>query len=738
MCYEGIKLQDNIKYFCSEKAIDELVADHNKNYEQINDLQVSVIEGGYIIPSETSDVEIISNGAPKKASYGGVVDSNLVFDELSQIHDGRVSSNKGGAYIGIPDKVNLQEVEYIDDKVVYLGDFRSHPAHFYLESLSRFWIFLKQKELTRCKVAYIGNNNLYENDFFEFFINVFGIDSKNVVHISKPTKFKTVIIPEQSFKLNLSWHNTYNNIIEEVRSFVKPAQYKKVYFTKLPKHTIGEDLAADLFKNNGYDVFLPEKLTMQEKIAILSGCEEFIAQNGSNAHYSLFCKPNTSVVVLNRSSDIHYVQTQIDQLRNLKTTYVDSFFDLLPVWLSIGPFSFGLTIYLKVYLDSRSFKYNNFLLKARSVKDKLDLIKRWYKVYSDSKKLALLQNKITVQKVSVKNVVEIIGTLLGKRREHCVDIKYGKVVVTERKVLNIFGTKIKYKVRKRMPELKCVEPCKGLNQEYIDKLIKKFKPKKKPVVKNMVLSMTTYPERMKDVHYAIFSILNQSIAPEKFILWLAREEFPNGEKDISANVLQFKKYGLEIRFTDAIRSFKKIVPALREFSDHILVSADDDIYYPLDWLENMYNAYLSNPNYIYANRLHEVKMLDGKICPYADWVKCITNYKPSKLNFPTSVAGILYPPNVFDDEAINIERFTSLCPNQDDVWVWVMAILNNKTFVTFENAINNDLVYVNPERELQISGESTLATSNLVGGGNDIQINNTLNFYNINKELKDE
>lgn len=306
----------------------------------------------------------------------------------------------------------------------------------------------------------------------------------------------------------------------------------------------------------------------------------------------------------------------------------------------------------------------------------------------------------------------------------------------KKKQLNIFGLKIKYKVKD--PFVGFFQGILCLNQKYADKKIAKFKLKKKPIIKNMVLSMTSYPERMKDVHYAIFSILNQTIRPERFILWLAQEEFPNDEKDIPQNVLQFKKFGLEIKFTDAIRSFKKIVPALREFPDSILVSADDDIFYPETWLESMYKSYQKDPTKIYAHRLHEVKIENNAICPYSEWTKCTNSKEISYLNFPTSVAGILYPPKVFTSEAINIDRFRELCPNQDDVWVWAMAILNQKTFITPINSINNNLIYINPERELGINDETTLAKVNVISGENDKQISDTILYYNLLGVLTNE
>ena len=106
------------------------------------------------------------------------------------------------------------------------------------------------------------------------------------------------------------------------------------------------------------------------------------------------------------------------------------------------------------------------------------------------------------------------------------------------------------------------------------------------------------------------------------------------------------------------------------------------------------------------------------------------------MNFPTSVGGILYPPNIFSSEATNIEIFKKLCPNQDDVWVWAMAILNNKYFVNPENPMNNNLIFINPERELGISGETTLGQVNCLKGENDKQIENVSKYYKFIEKLK--
>ena len=43
---------------------------------------------------------------------------------------------------------------------------------------------------------------------------------------------------------------------------------------------------------------------------------------------------------------------------------------------------------------------------------------------------------------------------------------------------------------------------------------------------DLIVSMTTFPERFNDVFYALYSIFKQDILPNKIILWLSKEQFP--------------------------------------------------------------------------------------------------------------------------------------------------------------------------------------------------------------------
>lgn len=243
----------------------------------------------------------------------------------------------------------------------------------------------------------------------------------------------------------------------------------------------------------------------------------------------------------------------------------------------------------------------------------------------------------------------------------------------------------------------------------------------------VIISLTSFPQRMYEIHYTLYSLLTQTIKPAKVILWLGREQFPNLEKDIPEKVLKLKENGLTIGWTNNMYSYTKLIPALKEFQNNTIVTADDDIYYEKDWLEKLLNGAKEHPECIVCHRAHLIKLTKEGVAPYKKWKKKISSKKPSYLNFLTGVGGVLYPPNVLYKDILNEQLFTELAPKADDVWFWAMSVLNKtKTFV-IKNRIK-ELTYVNPERERGLTNELTLFSFNKKGG-NDVQIDKVLEHY---------
>lgn len=244
----------------------------------------------------------------------------------------------------------------------------------------------------------------------------------------------------------------------------------------------------------------------------------------------------------------------------------------------------------------------------------------------------------------------------------------------------------------------------------------------------LIVSLTSFPERIKDIIFTLYSLLNQSMKPDEVILWLAEEEFPNKENDIDENVLKLKKNGLSIKWCKNLGSYKKLVPALKEYPNDLIITADDDIYYPENFIELLYNSYLENSEYIHCHRAYKINLnKENQILPYCDWEKEIKNVDPSFLNFPTSGGGILFPSGLLHEDVINEELFLKLAPTEDDIWFWAMSLLKGTKLNVVKNNINN-LISVNSERGTKIEGVKTLYSQNK-NGGSDRQLGNVLGYY---------
>jgi len=149
------------------------------------------------------------------------------------------------------------------------------------------------------------------------------------------------------------------------------------------------------------------------------------------------------------------------------------------------------------------------------------------------------------------------------------------------------------------------------------------------------------------------------------------------EDKIPAKLARLEKRGLQIRFCKDIRSYKKIIYTLKENPESIIVTADDDYFYPKDWLRRLYTAYQKEPQYIHCHRAHlMMKGVDGTLKKYKEWNYLSPGIQgPSLPLFSTGAAGVLYPPHSLSEEVFNEENFMRLAPNHDDAWLKAMALL---------------------------------------------------------------
>ena len=275
---------------------------------------------------------------------------------------------------------------------------------------------------------------------------------------------------------------------------------------------------------------------------------------------------------------------------------------------------------------------------------------------------------------------------------------------------------------------------RGINKEKVSCKIEKYlefnelgitNEKREP---ELIVSLTSYPDRMYDIYYCIYSLLTQTLKPNKIILWLGEEQFPNKEKDLPKNLLKFTKYGLTIKYTKDIKSYKKLIPSLKEYPNSIIITADDDIFYPQNWLEKLYNCWKNNKDCVVCHRAHRVGIENEKLIPYNKWEHNIIADKSSFYNFCTTGGGVLYHPNSFYKDIFNEKIFKELTPNADDIWFWAMVVLNDTKIKIVDEPLDN-LIYVNPERQKGFNDDDTLYFSNVYENKNDIQLEKVINYY---------
>ena len=201
--------------------------------------------------------------------------------------------------------------------------------------------------------------------------------------------------------------------------------------------------------------------------------------------------------------------------------------------------------------------------------------------------------------------------------------------------------------------------------------------------------------------------------------------FKNQHLPVSLQLLQ--KRGLEIKYCSDIKSYKKLIPAIKEFPESTIITIDDDLIYDYDLLEHLIIAYLKDPQYIYCHRMHKIKLDKSQksIQPYFNWEWESDDLKASHLVFPTGCGGVLYPPHCLDDEVTNETVFLDICKYADDIWFKAMALKKGtKAQRVFSRKPNSYIVNesVQDMGLININGKYNM---------NDIQLKAVFTKYNL-------
>ena len=198
----------------------------------------------------------------------------------------------------------------------------------------------------------------------------------------------------------------------------------------------------------------------------------------------------------------------------------------------------------------------------------------------------------------------------------------------------------------------------------------------------IVLTCTTWRLRINFAgqNFARF-IESQTVKPDIVYCWLAEEEFPNKEKDLPEEFLNFvQKFNVLLRWTEKNEYCHKRWYVYPDHYEDFVVSVDDDIVYPSNLIEeglNMWRANGERPVIMqYMNMFREFGFINDIKRVYLN----VPSFDSIKLQF--------YGQTIFTPKSFPLEAWTpemhkirmEICPKCDESW-FQPFLIHNKTFL---------------------------------------------------------
>lgn len=310
-------------------------------YRMMRPMEVVTVPNGIILPQKQ-----VADGP--MWGLGGVCDEADEFVPLSYYNGGWATH--GGRY-------EWTEEVHLDCDVVYFGMFFNHWGHFLVDLIGRLWYFAKNKG-QKLKLAYLGTEEPKGN-FLEFF-SLLGIDQDDLIHITSPTRFNNVIVPEFSCKSCVWYSNEYRSIFDSMIETVEQEGYvpenlpnlDKVYFTRLAfgkarQTEIGEEKLSKWLAINGFSLIPPERLSIRDQIYVWNHAGHIACLDGSIPISVAFSNnPDLTLTIMHKTHLEHLNVELYLLMRPCNVTFLDAYwepFRSYPKNIGAGPFLFHIT-----------------------------------------------------------------------------------------------------------------------------------------------------------------------------------------------------------------------------------------------------------------------------------------------------------------------------------------------------------------------------------------------------------
>ncbi len=252
--------------------------------------------------------------------------------------------------------------------------------------------------------------------------------------------------------------------------------------------------------------------------------------------------------------------------------------------------------------------------------------------------------------------------------------------------------------------------------------------KKKKYKANVIVSLTSHPGRILTIDQCIKSLLEQTVLPQKILLWLSQKQFPTLEHGLPKKLLKMLEENaavFELRWTeDDLAPHKKYYYTMKEYPEFPIIIVDDDVIYDTTLVEKLMESYKKYPDCVSCMRANLIMFKpNGELRSYNGWLKGYTILldQPSYQLLPTGVGGVLYPPKCLPVEAFDSNVIKETCHYCDDLWLKVMSVHNGYRTVVPSNYCAYE--------EIDGTQDVALWRKNVDRDNNDISMEKILNYY---------
>jgi hypothetical protein len=189
---------------------------------------------------------------------------------------------------------------------------------------------------------------------------------------------------------------------------------------------------------------------------------------------------------------------------------------------------------------------------------------------------------------------------------------------------------------------------------------------------DVAVCLTTYGARAAGVHLVIESIARGRVRPRRLVLAVAPGDL---SQPWPAGIERLRRRGLEVLECDDLGPHKKYLPWTLSADSRraLLVTADDDVYYPRGWLAGLLRARAEDPTAVWCYRARRLVTADDLVEPYRRW-PLWSGRGPSPRMVPTGVSGVLHPPALSEEVRRRGAAAAEVAPRADDLWLHGLAV----------------------------------------------------------------